>query len=463
MQIMTDEFGNDIAVPAPTSEKKKGKKKTAAKSDRRNDYQIAQEVVGMWGKPLAFHAGLFWSYTPEKGWEACSEAFLALCNEVKGCNARMSIFEIVANQVKTPDAANEAEPTTYYERVDGMWAGKWIPMKVASSEIVFANGILDISTMKFSPIKHRIIYGPRISLPFDAKTSLTEADLEFEKMIENALDNEEEREYLQKLCSLILQPHVIFRGQIILWGVPHSGKSTIATAIACAPAGALGASAVSEERLLKDKWAACLLVNKFCNVSNDSEQTKKWEAWLKNYTTGMFTAEPKFHAPTAIATTAKLISTCNQIQQVSDLSGATEQRFRVFRFLHPLPETHAIDQTKYMTPAYWSDPARRRGVLGWLLRGAKLAMDEGIQEPASMKQAKSEAMSDASEVHAFVREELWRGEPTDFLETSEILDRLQGCGMMELKQLPKIIERIWGVTKSRNENKRGYFGLKLKE
>lgn len=455
METRTDEHGNEIVVvgPAAPAPVKAPKKKADM---RKNDVQIATDTMTQWGKPLAYQAGQFWSYTPEGGWEVCTDALTVQCNDLRGSCTEQSVMKIIAARVRVPDLELVNQPSTYWEWVDGEWS----PFKVTSSQVLFSNGVLDLSTMEFTPTQHRVVFGPRVSISFDPENGFDARCDEFEKLVEYALPDQEQREYLQDLSGLILQPHVVLRGQIVFYGVPHSGKSTLATAIATAPGGSRGQAAVSEGRLTQDKWALTMLVNKFVNVSHDSDFTAKWESFMKQYTTGSFIAEPKFGKPVTVPTTAKLISTCNEFQKLSDPTGALEKRYRVFRFENEIADTGRVEQSEMMTAAFWNEPTRRAGIIAWMLIGLTRVVERGLIEPVSLKQVKKEAFYEANEVMEFIATCIERS-PGSFLNSEDLVAAVGGNIHSVGRVIPRYVEKIWGVRKTRFEGKRGYKDLKL--
>ena len=461
MQTVIDEMGNEVIVV--TKGKKPKFKGKAPGEGRVNDNQIALQVVEQWGKPLAYQAGQFWSYAADTGWTVCTNQLVNLANELRGSNTEQTIMKILASKTALPDLEYCEEQSTYWELLEDQWR----PFKVTTNQVLFANGVLEISangSLEFTPTNHRIIYGPRISLPYTDEL-FDEHCQEFESLVESALSNADERQYLQRVCGLILQPHVILRGQIVFWGVPHSGKTTLATAIATAPAGVRGQASVSEERLISDKWATTMLVNKFASVSNDSDFTPKWEAFMKQYTSGSFTAEAKFAKPTTVPTTAKLISTCNDMQNVKDVSGAAAMRYRIFRFMNPIAESNQTNQTELMTASHWASVERRKGIVAWMLNGLIEAIQFGLEEPFSMKQTKRKAMAEACPIMEFVEEGI-EAAPGEFLKANDINDAM-GLDRRHphTRQLHQTIERVWKCTKIRkrinDEQCYGYEGLKL--
>lgn len=456
MQTRTDADGNTIIVPTPGAKPKK--RATASSSSKSNDAMVAQKAIEKWGKPLAFHAGQLWSYTPELGWIACTDQFQNLCNELRGGNTERTVMKIIEARFRIPDLEQCEEHSTYWEFENGVWE----PFPITHTQVLFANGLLDLSDMSFVPTNQRTIFGPRVSVPFDAETSFDKRCNEFDELLAYALPDVEQREYLQKLCGLILQPHTILRGQLVFIGVPHSGKTTIATAIATAPGGVRGQSTVNEKRLTKDKWATTMLANKFASVSNDSGFTAQWEEFMKEYTSGTYTIEPKYGKPVTAPTTAKLISTCNEMQKVMDPSGAAEMRYHIFRFENPIAQTHKALQSQFMTASYWAKPERRAGIVAWLLEGLIQGLENGIEEPESMKQTKREALHEANPTMEFISTQLV-ADPEAFLETSTLAEAMGESDKGILQVIPKFIKRIWGISKGRSGGKRGYPGLRLKE
>ena len=461
-EAIIDAMGNEIIQPGAIKTKSKTKSKDKSEGHK-SDYQLAKELVEAWKMPLAYHGGELWSFHVDTGWTVVSKDILSVANKLRGQNAEKTVYAIICNQLSTPDMANVADISTYWERIGGVWGGTWRPLKLGLNQVAFSNGILSLGAeMDFEPTEKRIIFGPRITIPFDLDEGLDLVNPEFGAMLEYALPDKAEREYLQDLCGLILQPHKLLRGQIVFWGMKHSGKSTLATAIACAPAGMVGASFMSEAKIVSDKWATIPLVNKFLNVSNDSAQTRKWEAWMKEYTTGMVTVEPKFCRPTSLPVTAKLITTCNEFQETTDPSGAAEQRYRVFQFTRAIEESGRSEQTQYMSPSYWCSLERRSGIVAWMLRGLLRVIDRGLIEPESLKAKKIHAIGEANPVYYWIRNNISK-KVGAFTTAEDIQGALasEGINPPHSRVIAGIITRVWGVSPSRSGNKRGYAGLSL--
>lgn len=458
---------DDLVFMSAASQKKRGrtKKVAGAKAPARpSDYDIANMTMDFWAKPLAYRAGEFWSHSGGDGW-AIAEGLQSKCDEFRGSYTGASVMRIIESRVKIPDATNLAAPACYWQQAET----GWIPLEVADTDVVFSNGILDTTTGVFRETGAQIIFGPSVSLPYDPDI-MTYNCPEFDNLLESALPDPEHREYLQKICGMILQPHSMWRGQIVFHGVTHSGKSTLATAIACAPGGASGSSFCSENKLASDKWAPNMLLNKFANVSNDSANTVKWENWMKEYTSGTYTAEAKHCKPITVMSTAKLITTCNEFQQIRDTSGAAEGRYAVFRFNNPIAQSNNPRDAKYMTPTYWSDPDRRTGILSWMLRGLIKLQADGLVEPESLRIIKRKSISEGNEILGGLIEYVdLDPNPESFLRSTDIFEAL-GVNSRDAaaKQVSSEMFRLFKAAKVRVRPEGephpviGYRGVRLK-
>jgi phage/plasmid-associated DNA primase len=415
--------------PKPVKKARKGKK---ARAVELSDYEIAEDILQTWRNTLAYQAGSFFSLSTE-GWQDVTGELSNLANKFAGRNTSNSVMPIIQGLTAIPSVTTDA--VFYWEKIEK----EWVPFKAGSKQVVFCNGILDLDRMVFEEDADRAIYGAVINLPYEID-SLDATDSIFENMVNRAFPILEQREYFQRLCGLILMPHVIFRGQIVLWGSPHTGKSTIARAIALAPGGFAGASFLTEEAICSNKYARVNLVNKFANVSDDSHFSNKWESWFKQYTGGIVEIEPKFCKVSTVPATAKIISTCNEFQTLKDLSGAAEMRYRVFRMDNAIPVSGSIEQTQFLSPEYWCQKDKRKGVMGWLLRGLKKAIDKGILEPESLAQIKKDAITSTSPVKTWISENTIEDASKAVL-TNDILAR------MALDNIPSTSSEINRVIK----------------
>ena len=129
MQTVIDEMGNEVVVV--TKGKKHKLKGKAPGEGRVNDNQIALQVVEQWGKPLAYQAGQFWSYTADTGWTVCTNQLVNLANELRGSNTEQTIMKILAAKTALPDLEHCEEQATYWELVEDQWR----PFKVTTNQI----------------------------------------------------------------------------------------------------------------------------------------------------------------------------------------------------------------------------------------------------------------------------------------------------------------------------------------
>lgn len=463
-----DQDGNAIKKPTPAQEAGTAKEKPK-KEKAESDWSIAERAVRSFSMPVAFLAGVMWGYHRDRGWTDQTHAFLTHCHKLRGRNARSSVYEIVADKLAIPNNPS----VLYWEREgEDLWGGTWVPFRVAPEQILYSDVLLNVMTDEVTPLDGRTIYGPMITLPWENETGDDPVCEEFEALIENALPNLEVRRHFQEMAGLILQPHAHLRGEIVLWGEPHTGKSTVAAAIACAPAGMHGAAFVTEDRLTHDKWSSVALVGKFVAVSNDSELSPKWEAFLKCYTSGDLVVEPKFRQPSNVSVTAKLFATCNQMQSLSDPSGAGGMRLYPFKIQNPIPISGDPSQPNLGLPRYWCHPKRRAGVVQWLLVGLERLRARGLfAEPADYMGEREEALAEANPLEAWVKDCL-KKEDKGWVRLAEIVQAMptdihEGTPRGLETKVGTLIQRIFGIKASRKTvagvQQRGYAGLSLKE
>ena len=358
------------------------KQKQPTESKGAKDYKAAQALVISWPNPLASIAGEMLELVPEGGWRICTNKFKGNLDAALGRSSESGAYRIACNRLAIPDISQCEFPTLFWGREGANnWDIEWCPFAPAPHEIIMADGILDVIKGEVRPAP-QVIYGPRITLPWNLYADMPEPDpAEFLDILEYAMPDPEIRRHFQELMGSILQPHVPLRGQITLWGVPHSGKTTIATAICCAPAGAMGFSAAQEAELVRDKWASILLLNRFVNLSDDSPRATRWMSFLKRYTAGSLLVEGKGYKPVTVVPSAKLVSTCNEIQELRDASGAAGMRLFAFRFDKARVRTKDVNQDRYMNARYWSTHAQRQAILGWLIEGLQRLHTRGHYDP----------------------------------------------------------------------------------
>lgn len=424
------------------------------------DYVLAKRAVNDYGYPLAFNAGKIWKFTVTDGWTPCTQHFKSHCDAIKQTSSTRGVLDVVKSRIAIPSVEDLKDPPLYWERIGGGWDGHWAPFRLTDTQILFTDAIVDLKTSMSVPMVDRVIYGPRITLPWivDGGTEeMTPEEKQFRDLVEHAIREPELRRHFQEVMSTTLMPQQQLRGQIVLWGVPMAGKTTLATAIACAPAGRVGYHTATEHDLVKYRWDTCSLVNKFCNISDESPASAGWASWMKSYTSGVMRTEVKHGDIQSIVPTAKLISTCNEIQMLADPSKAVAQRMFAFRFRYPLVQSGAINSTQHMTAAYWSTPARRNAVLNWLYEGLERLISRGSWNvPPEAIEENAEVMRQGDETLSTLTT-LFEADVTSFTPTHVLLAKLEGkmstqklarylatCFPMAIKKKSSTGDRSWG-------------------
>lgn len=411
--IVDDETGEIKPISLKSKKKKASIEHGEAvrpKSPGRDKMPMVEKVrrfISSYGAPLAYQGGSFFAETPH-GWAEVTDELTKKAHDCLGSNAHREFMPILRDFLKIPEVSACARSSLYYERIEQDGKQEWRPFHLSKEEIMLTDGIYNILHDELKPFGGRVIYGPRISMPWLVEGDEPGRCDEFEQMVEHALPDPETRRHFQEVMSTILQPHVVLRGQIILWGRPGSGKTTMATAIACAPAGATGVSFIQEAELVKSKWSAAGLLNRFANISDDSPVVAGWPGWAKAYSSGNLRLELKFMQPYRAPATAKLISTCNELQAAEDASGAMVDRMYPFQFSRRVA---GLWDAEKMTVEYWSEPERRAGVVNWLLDGLIRLRDRGeFDVPAEWEIEKQVAVCLADPVEAWLRDNIERGE-----------------------------------------------------
>ena len=430
------------------------------------EYAAARDTVLAYPHPLATIPGEVFALQPEQGWVHVTGKIRAILDERMGRSAN-GAMSILLNRLQIPDVSHLDVQTVYYQRSGSdHWSIYWHPYHVAPEEVVFADGIYNAVTHQVRPAP-AVLYGPRVTLPFHFDETDQEAiDAEqqaFAQAVAYALPDPDVARHFQEVLATVLQPHYHVRHQVVLWGAPHSGKSTLATAIVTAPAGRSGAAWAQESQITRDKWATILLHNRFACVSDDSAKTKNWVPFLKSYTSGHLLIEGKGHRPLCVAPSAKLISTCNEMQDLQDPSGAAAQRIVSFHFTKPRPRTHAINQDQWLRPEYWATPIRRQAVIGWLLQGLdRLHSRGGFLIPASWRDQNEEAIRDSDPTLALLQDKLAVAPDSRFLPTTTIRQLVD----LSPQALSGYIARLFPSArkaKARVDGERhhGYYGIRL--
>lgn len=466
LQDMLRAEGHSIP-PSPEQAKKlaeEAKRRAAGKPARRgavkrkkgdSDVALAKAVVEEFPSPLAVAGGSFWRFSVERGWEICDEDVHCAAHEKLGRNADNALIPIIKARLTMPRLERTTEAPVYMERIGGRWDGKWHPLVLTDTQLLYTDGIYDVVTEDWIPTEGRIIYGPQISLQWTQESGEAPDITEIENFVASRIPDPEIRRHFQEVVACILQPHMVFRGQIVLWGPPLCGKTSLANMLVCAPAGALGVSRQLESALATSKWASNQLVNCFANLSDDSRRVTQWTEFVKSYTSGMFTVEPKFGKPVSAVATAKLISTCNEMQDTSDASGAMVDRLMPFRIENRI---EGRQDYRYMTPQYWCRPEVRTMVVEWMLQGLTRLRKRGdFAPPQAWVTQKAEAVATGDVFEGWLVEHLEAGSGTEMVKKSDILARLpkeaygNATNRAVEMRLAEYLKRLFGSEKDRVE------------
>lgn len=432
------------------------KRRSAPKRKKgESDVSLAKQVVEEFPAPLAVSGGSFWRFSVERGWEICDEDVHCAAHEKLGRNADNALIPIIKARLTMPRLERTTEAPVYMERIGGRWEGHWSPLVLTDTQVLYTDGIYDVVTEDWISTEGRIIYGPMVSLQWTQEGGDAPDISEIEAFVASRLPDPDVRRHFQEVVACILQPHVVFRGQIVLWGPPLCGKTSLANMIVCAPAGALGVARQQESKLATSKWASNQLVNCFANLSDDSRRVAQWTEFVKEYTSGMFTVEPKFGKPVSAVATAKLFSTCNEMQDTSDASGAMVDRLMPFRIENRI---EGKTDYRYMTPQHWCRPEVRNKVVEWLLQGlARLRKRGDFDLPSAWVTQKAEAVATGDLFEGWLVEHLEAGNETDSIKKSDILAKLprEVCEnatnrAIEMR-LAEYLKRLFGSGKDRVE------------
>lgn len=425
-----------------------------------SDFAVAASALSAWGRPVVSQDNEFWTFSRKRGWAICTDKLCRMADGLRGRNTDNTVVPIMRRLTALP--VGDAHETVYWEQTGDAWK----PLHLEPSQVLFTDGILDVVTDEFTSTDGRVIFGPVITLPY-ALTEQEELGVnnELEQFVASRVRSAE-LDHFQEVLSCILQPHVPLRGQIALYGVPYSGKTTLATAIACVPNGRNGLSQVQEAELTRNQFSTMSLVGKFANVSDDSPISTKWVGFLKQYTSGNYTIEPKYGKPRSATPTAKLISTCNEIQSLVDASGAAADRLMLFKFDTPMQKRFGSSDDLKMTAIYWSEINRRQGGLSWLLAGLKRLRTRGqFAPPASWTRLQKEAREQADPAHSEIMELIEAGSAADFVATDDLLAAL-GWKRGDASKLRSYMAALFPKAELCHPmkdgiRKRGYAGVKM--
>jgi hypothetical protein len=369
------------------------------------------------------------------------------CLAIGRCPKRTGVMSSLESFIAVPQAtAYKATPYFFWRSLDPtefdadhrLLNNHWEPMVLAASNVVFSDGILDLTANTFKTwveVGHRV-FGPKIMMKYqevlDAKE--TEQFKQFKDTLEHVLPDHGAQRYFRKVMGSIIRPHVNIKKSIFIQGPAGSRKSTIATAILCAPAGVGGYSIEDIDTLADRPFAQANLIGRWANLSDDPDgKTERWVGWLKRYTgSSIMRGEHKFHQSRNYPITAKLIVCCNTIPRMGESSDAVWSRLCVFHFerggkLDEQFKNDTADNTK-LQAEYWCDKATRACMLKWLLDGVKDGIENGMQPPDAVRAWNETACGEADPVRGILLEEYEPSDETDFVPVSEVRAVVENAG-----------------------------------
>lgn len=341
---------------------------------------------------------------------------------------------------------------TYYQRkkTDKGWK-YWDPIEDAPNRVYFGKGHYDLVTKEFTPFPEDTIpFGPMVeTMPRAEVLEACRAD-DFTKapakaagilgMVDYALadsNGKTDREtaaYFRGICAQVLRPHSGWTQFVSVRGESGARKTTILRALLSAPLGSRGVSEISEALLAERIFMRPGLVNRIANLSNDSAQSEKFSTFIKEVTSGVLIVEKKFRDAAKVKLSAKLFSTMNTPQDLSDDSLGIENRLITFEFRGRPPEDNnrGATGTQWMDPAFYSEEDRE-WLVAWMLTGLERQWAKGYEElpvpPARVLAWKERMLNEAMPLRAFAAETLEFG-PKLEVEKDKVYDAAVEAGVM---------------------------------
>lgn len=480
---VNQETGREIIerVKAAAAQVKKAKEVSRRKKEK-TALEVAHEIIEAYGKPLVTDENGTLALSYEKGWFNCGGDLEELVLKSQGFKDT-KVLEAIGILTRLGNE-EEKKSTIFFQREAGA-TSRWEPVDLKANQVVFVNGVLTIRASDaegdyaptpgnkghtFKPFDGKTppIYGPMITIPFTHNLmheldETNEDEMLFANSVTSALPDGIERELFQKSSGNVLQPHVLSRHINVLLGVPHSGKTSLVTAIGNAPAGARGFVKTEEKGLAENRFRSIMLYQKFVFFSDDSDKSPRSEAMHKQMTSGSMTYEGKGSKPFTAAITCKLFIAGNELTQVVDPSGALADRLRIFSFNTRLPESTKADKNKYMGEAFWSQEARRVGVLKWLLQGVQKELSEGTVTPEFMKNRVKAAIIEECPYRDFlINNVTYTGNEDDFVFSGDLLASIrQATGLrMSAKALANFMANVFEGCQSTQKTSGGRKGLR---
>lgn len=365
------------------------------------------------------------SYVRGGGWRGgINEVERSLLRQLRCARSVSALVDAIRIQFMLPfgDAYTSASPYYKWVYADGnFWEGRWEPLRLKVSQVVFENCIVDLETFDVEPHdqEENPIYGPVITAPYNPAATHPDWDDFVERFL---LPNPALATYVQRVCSVVLIPHFFVKSALVLVGPSNTGKSTLLAAIAAAPGGFGGQTTFRPDSAATDKFHTFSLLGKFAGVCEEFSTAGKGLEWLKRYTGGQYDFEAKF-SPRACGTpTAKLLFASNELPDMTEDSRALFYRLIVV----PMTNEIAFGQvdSNRSTPTFWADPGRRAAVLAWLLRGLSALVADGMRTdpPAEVAAAQESVRVETHPVRRYLHENFEETESAeDRVRSSEIL------------------------------------------
>lgn len=432
------------------------------KTDKDIAIYIAQK-----NRPLVYFSGRFWSSRGNM-FRCVDSQIIKECHNLSR-NGGKNIVEILRATQKIEQESVYMRYVKRQGQIEKVLTENLEPADINTHQIVFADGILDVSYDIFTPFTETgyCLFGPTISLKYNPRRPRSDY---FENYVKAMFPDDEYRKFFQRMMGAILAPHNQIRGYYLFIGPAKCGKSSLALAIAQAPAGGMGYTTKTEYALVTDKWEAQDLGNKFVNVSNDSAFSTKWEPWIKQYTSGRINVQGKFKDVESILPTAKIISTTNYMHQFNNISGSFSDRVYPFVFEHKVKETEKADKTKYLSEDFWSK--HREGIVYWLLEGYKDFLDKGYKNPPPIwTEQKTTLFEDSNPIEEWLKDSI-KPDEESFLVLNELIATIPQRYLSNSDRIDRLIVvdaifKLFGKTKIRDRSRRdsrdkyGFEGLKI--
>ena len=187
-------------------------------------------------------------------------------------------------------------------------------------------------------------------------------------------------------------------------------------------------------------------------------------AWAMEFSRGVVMK------PATVAATAKLISTCNEMQDVADASGAMVDRLFPFKIENRIEGNENPD---FMSIQHWSVPEIRASIIEWMIQGlARLRKRTKFAPPESWLASKQEAVSEGDPLECWIRDNLAQSDDSTMaIRLSDILQKMpanlttsRNSRGLE-KTLGAYLKRLFGVEKTRvmkDGERHNYFPLAWK-